>query len=49
MLVGSCILGKRPSVLSISRRVATTGEMPHFLFFEFLPPGESCAFILPFD
>jgi len=47
--VGSCIQGKRPSVLSISGRVATAGEMPDFLFFEFLLPGESCAYNLPFD
>lgn len=46
ILVGSFIEGKRPSVLSISVRVATAEEMPHFLFLKFLPPGESCAFIL---
>lgn len=46
MLVGSFIEGKRPSVLSISVRVATAGEIPHFLFLEILPPGESCSFIL---
>jgi len=32
-LVGSFVEGKRPSVLCISGRVATAGEMPNFLFF----------------
>jgi len=49
MLVGSFIQDKRPSVLSISGRVATAGETPQILFFSFLPPVENFTFILPFE